>query len=484
MDRHFNLRNLGWMLLLFVLIALIGLGPRAHQVMQSMQQAGQAVEAGSPSEAADHLARAAEQQPWRADLWELAGHYALIAGEPERAILYLNKAEATSVHGLTLHGRLDLAQAYYLAEDQPSAQRAWESANRQFGPSHDASSHLAKLYREQGDYPAAITVLEQLAERFPDDAAVHFELALLYAASGEVGPAQQALERAAELNPDLAGAAEELRAKIALARRQADPAYAPLLICQGLAALEKWALAAEACQQSIELYPGYAEAWAYLGLAYKRLAAQDARTDGSDGLAELETALELDPQSLAANSLMAMYWMEQGRYELALESMRTAVALAPERADLYVDLGALLALSGDLQAAYDAYLQAVELASQKAIYLRHLADFSLKYEYMVEQVAITAARRAVIIAPNDPANLDQMAQVMIHLGDLASAERFARRAVSLDPDYAPAHLRLSLVYLLQGDREASRQALDRVMTLAPDTPVGAQARRLLEIYFP
>jgi len=163
--------------------------------------------------------------------------------------------------------------------------------------------------------------------------------------------------------------------------------------------------------------------------------------------------------------------------------MRAALAIAPERADLYVDLGALLALSGDLQTAYQAYLQAVALAPKHPVYLRHLVDFCLRYEFQVEQVALPAARQAVIMGPYDPANLDQMAQVMLNQGDLASAERFAHRALALDPDYAPAYLRLGLVYLLRSDHEAALQALTKAAELAPGTPTASQASRLIEDHF-
>jgi tetratricopeptide (TPR) repeat protein len=88
------------------------------------------------------------------------------------------------------------------------------------------------------------------------------------------------------------------------------------------------------------------------------------------------------------------------------------------------------------------------------------------------------------MAPYDPANLDQMAKVMLDLGDLASAERFAYRALAIDPDYAPAYLRLGLVYLLRGDDEAAFQALTVVAERAPDTPIARQAGRLMEDYIP
>ena len=221
-----------------------------------------------------------------------------------------------------------------------------------------------------------------------------------------------------------------------------------------------------------------------MGLIYHQLTLQGDGSVDSDGLAELETALELDPNSLAAHSLLGMYWMSNQRYDLALDAIQNAIELAPERADLYIDQGALMALSGDLAGAYEAYLFAVELAPNRTDYLRFLADFSLKYDFRVEQIALPVARRAVNTVPDDPANLDQMAQVMIYLGDLASAERFARRALEIDPGYDAAFLRLGLVYLLREQPEAALEALSMAKSINPDSAVAAQARRLMQNYFP
>jgi tetratricopeptide (TPR) repeat protein len=176
--------------------------------------------------------------------------------------------------------------------------------------------------------------------------------------------------------------------------------------------------------------------------------------------------------------------MSNERYDLALDAVQSAIELAPERAHLYIDQGALLALTGDLPGAYEAYLFAVELAPYRTDYLRYLADFSQKYDFQVEQIALPVARRAVNTAPNDPANLDQMAQVMIYLGDLASAERFARRALEIDPEFDTAYLRLGQVYLLREQPDAALEALSMAMSMKPDSAVAAQARRMMQTYFP
>jgi Tfp pilus assembly protein PilF len=76
--------------------------------------------------------------------------------------------------------------------------------------------------------------------------------------------------------------------------------------------------------------------------------------------------------------------------------------------------------------------------------------------------------------------MDLMGQVLVHLGDLASAERFIVKALQADPTYAAAHLHLGLVYLLQGDPQAARRSLETAASLDPHGSTGSLARRLLE----
>jgi tetratricopeptide (TPR) repeat protein len=126
----------------------------------------------------------------------------------------------------------------------------------------------------------------------------------------------------------------------------------------------------------------------------------------------------------------------------------------------------------------------VELAPKDATYWRILAEFSLQYRIQIRQIALPASRQAVILTPDDPRALDLMGQALFMLDDTLNAERFLLRALQTDPGYAPAHLHLGQVYLLEGEAGRARQQLDTALALSPDTPTADQAQRLLQRYFP
>jgi Flp pilus assembly protein TadD len=206
--------------------------------------------------------------------------------------------------------------------------------------------------------------------------------------------------------------------------------------------------------------------------------------ENQTGLEELQTALVLDPNSVAANTFMALYWSRKNKYDLALRAIHAALLLDPKNPALQVELGNILAASGDSPGAYQAFQQAVALSPNDPSYLCSLARFSLSYEFEVSGVALPAARRAVVLAPKLPESQDTLAQVMIRLGDLDSAARFVWRALQADPDYPPAHLHLGLIYALRGEQGAAYQELTLASSLAPGSATSDQALRLLQTYFP
>ena len=210
------------------------------------------------------------------------------------------------------------------------------------------------------------------------------------------------------------------------------------------------------------------------------ISSSSSSVSKSDGLAELQKAVALDPKSLSAQTFLSLYWIRQGRYDRALETVRAALELAPDNPILLAEMAAVLAASGDLDLASQTYQQAAAQSPYDPLYLRLQVDFSLLYDYQVTQIALPLARKLIVQDPQDATNLDLMAQVFIHQGDLVNAERFLRRLLDANPDFAPAHLHLGLLYLLRGDQAAALQELNRTISLAPGSPEARQARQLLE----
>lgn len=480
------------LLLVLVLISLLGLSARPHAVTQELDRARQALQVEAYPQAALHLSGAAARLPdWASrpftgkaaptqpGLQELAGHYALLGGDPQAAIRSLRVVPPDS---LTLQGLTDLGDAYRQAGDWTSARQSWQQAVSLGGPSLALSSRLLQAERFLGDYSAAIVEMKAQVAWQPNDARLHYQLGLL-TATQEPELALAALHQAAELDPAIKPQADSLRRSIEESRFNGDRAYILLAAGRSLASLSEWDLAGEAFRQATLARPDYAEAWAYLGEA-RQHAPFGASASLDDGLPEIKKALELDPRSVSANLFLSLYWQRQNKHDLALQTLQVAAAQQPDNPAILAGKGDILAAQGDLKTALEAYQQALSVAHGQFPYVVQLINFSLKYGYQVRQVALPAARQAVIVSPHDPAALDLMAQVLIQLKDQASAQRYLDQALQSGPDYAQAHLHLGLVYLFQGINSQAYQEFQLARSLAPGDPVADLSQRLLNTYFP
>jgi tetratricopeptide (TPR) repeat protein len=470
------------LLLPLVVLIFSGIVPRPHVVTQALQQARlELLEQGAPqaaNRAAKALAQAAEHSPWRADLWEQAGQLALQGGDFQAAIAYFERAAAQN--SLSPTGQISLGDAYAGSGDQMAAARAWQRALQAQGPSEALLSKLLETHRTLGDYPAAIADLQALTSLRPADAALRYQLGL-FLATQRPEAALAHLAQAAELDPSLNAKAQELIGRIRSAGLSGDLAQTLFESGRGLASIGEWELALEAFRQTTVARPDFADAWAFLGEA--RQHVEDFSLNPVPPL-ELEKALSLEPASLSANTLMALFYQRHARFDQAVEYLHKVTELYPQNPALQVELGEALALSGDLEAALQAYQQAVVLAPNDPAYHRQLAGFCVRYEYRLREIGLTAARQAVLLDPQGPDSLDVLGQALFVLGDLANAERFYLRALEAYPEHTSALLHLGLVYMLQGERQRARQEWSRVISLAPGTSAAEQAQRLINNYFP
>jgi tetratricopeptide (TPR) repeat protein len=480
------------LILLLILIALLSLAPRPHAQTLTLGKARLALNFDLPRSASLHLVEAAEYQPWRAELWEMAGHYALQGDDPQRAFAHFRRALAAGT--LTASGYTEMGDAAQRLGDLPAALQAWQTALQNGDEAIPLYTRLEVVHRQLNDYPALTADLRALTTLQPADASTFYRLGLVLAAT-QPESALAYLTRAAELDAIYSPVVLTLWRSITTARLSEDSVYTLLLSGRALAAWNEWTLATEAFRRATELRPDYAEAWAFLGEALQRLSPPSRSVQSGDlrsrasqpppGLEELEKAVTLDPQSLVANLFLALYWQRQLQFERALGYLHAAAEIEPRNPILQAEIGNTFARTGDLPTAQTYYQRATELSPNDAEVWRWLASFYIRYETQLRDAGLSAARQAVLLDPNDPASLDTMAQIYTLLDDPLSAQRFLARALRADPNYAPARLHLGLIYLLEGDPTRAYHQLTLARSLAaPDSPAADQSERLLQQYFP
>ena len=456
-----------------VIIMLLGVSSDWVPLDRLLYKSEKAISENDTMGASQALAQAANYSPVKFQLLEQAGTYALQAGDRDAAKTYLERVHVSgelSPSGLSALG--DIA----FSEGNPRlAINLWEQAILS-GQEADLYNRLIQLYRQIGDLDNAIQTQKDLVALFPNNPVYNFQLGLMLAAT-QPESSLAYLTLAGELDPSFSSETRTLVRNLRTALNSEDQSYPFVTAGQSLAAIDQWELAAIALNNAAELNPDFANAWAYLGEALQQT--------NQGGFDELEKALTIDPDSIPANTLMALYWQRHERYDLALVYLYAAAQLDDLNPALQAEIGNTLGLLGNIPSAEPHYQHAAALAPRDPTYWRALANYYIKFEIDLREKGLAAARQAVILAPEDPQSLDTLAQIYLLLEHPIIARRFLERALAADADYAPAHIHIGLVYILEED---PLHAFQHFSTAKSSSPPGShtaeQANRLLETYFP
>jgi Flp pilus assembly protein TadD len=282
--------------------------------------------------------------------------------------------------------------------------------------------------------------------------------------------------KAAKLDPALDASVESLRSALNTATLSDDRAYQLLVSGRALGAIGNWDLAAEAFHNAIAVRADYAEAWAWLGEAKQQ--------QGQDGSGEIERAIAFNPNSAMVESLYGLYLERQKQPKQALAAIQKAAALEPANPGWQMALGEAYEQTGDLVTALEYYQRATELSPNEPTFWRALAEFSLRNNLDLAGTGLPAARRLIELANADWQSDDIAGQILLETNDLVGAEALLKKAVELDPTQAAPFLHLGLLYMQTGDRIAALSYLNQAKAMDPNGPIGWQANRLLEQYFP
>ena len=257
----------------------------------------------------------------------------------------------------------------------------------------------------------------------------------------------------------------------------------------------------EAYERAIAIDPGFAPAWAGLGIplfysadaAPSREAARAVREralaaaeravaldpDTSDGLstrgilralvrhdwrgaqADLERAVAISPGSADAARRYAIILAERSRLPEAVARARRAVELDPMSMPSWTKLGQTLAMAGALEEARRALVRALELVPDAQSALASLGDVLL-LQRRPEDAAAVFAR---CVGERDRLRGTAMVE---HARGRDGASRRALRA--LERKHPDAALDVAVVHAWRGEVEAALDALDR--SYASGEPLG------------
>lgn len=471
---------------------------------------------GRGEEALEALRPLLADQPRNPRLNLLAGSALRLAGRPQEAEEYLNRARQA---GETRQpATAELIEA--LANDGKVVEAAQllEEFMAREGTTLAGLARLAALWARAGEQDKALAVVEEVLNREPNHREALLLGALLNAGKGNLGVAERNLRRLLAADPDDADAAMAL-ARLLLEQRYLDEARQLLdklwgrveaveahsaavgvEIAQELATLELIDRQPEAARRWLDRIaekPPGRRTFALWGEYFRLqerwregLAWLEANAGAAEGEARLlATALRAEfllamGEDEGANQLLAPLldgseeevslalgaWQRRQRYAEVIRHARAARArLGEEAKTVHFALAAALERSGAWDEAVAEFRTLLARDANNAAALNYLGYMFADRNVHLEE-ALPMITRAVELDPTSGAYLDSLGWVYFRLGDLARAEKYLREAVRLEPHDATVHEHLGDLYARRGERREAAVAYEKALTLRPEEP--------------
>lgn len=191
---------------------------------------------------------------------------------------------------------------------------------------------------------------------------------------------------------------------------------------------------------------------------------QDGRLEDAERL--YRQILAADSQHADALHLLGALAHQTGRFDLALELIGRAVAVAPNIPLLHVNFGNVLQSLARSDDAAATYRRAIELDPKFAEAHQHLGTLLFEQDKLDE--AAPCFRRAIEIRPDYREAWHNLASVLFRQRRMEDVAECYRRVLANHPDDAPAHLNLAEALLALERPEDAIPSYRQALALRPD----------------
>jgi tetratricopeptide (TPR) repeat protein len=220
------------------------------------------------------------------------------------------------------------------------------------------------------------------------------------------------------------------------------------------------------CKAVLAADPRSAPAHMLLGLAY---LAQRSTAMVAEAKAELQQALDLDPELLWARFYLARLYLDQGLSEKAQEQLERGLKQSPGLPPLLSLLGEVRRKLGDSGASLELNRKALEADATMtpAHYFLALAYLDLKQE----QAAMAELEKAIHSPDVTPEMYNALASLYIKKQQFSEAEDSCRKAIALDRSRPDTYLNLARAYNAQHASDKALEALRAALPQGKEFPV-------------
>ncbi|GAA4349806.1 tetratricopeptide repeat protein [Variovorax defluvii] len=161
---------------------------------------------------------------------------------------------------------------------------------------------------------------------------------------------------------------------------------------------------------------------------------------------------------------------QRGRHAEAIALIRAAIALNGEQFGWHCNLGNVLLMAGQADAAADAYEQALRLAPPGYADIHNNLGVLLHEQRRFEKAEF-ALRRALELDPFRSEVHANLGRLLLSLGRLDEAQRCLEEALRLNPDLLAAYPLLALVHRRSGRLAEAARVFRDCLAQAPGDPI-------------
>ena len=183
-------------------------------------------------------------------------------------------------------------------------------------------------------------------------------------------------------------------------------------------------------------------------------------------LEQITALLERFPNSSFLHNISGVVYKGLGQLDTSIESYKKALALKPDHANAYYNMGNALKERGKLEEAIEAYNKALVFNPDYADAYNNIGN-ALQDQSKLEE-AISAFKRVLSLKPNCAEAYCNIGNVFAAQGDLEEAIIAYRKSLSINPNSVVAYSHMAAVFADQGKLEEAIEAYSKALAINPD----------------
>jgi tetratricopeptide (TPR) repeat protein len=437
------------------------------------------------------------------------------AGSARALVRDILARDSRNLDAQMLDGQLLLAEG-----QRDEALDVLEAAVGDHPTSAEAQFALGRLYASRGDVVAAEAAFREVLSLNPRVTAAHVELSKLQLTSGNVTASLRSAEQATRSDPDnvfarlilvrsLLASGELRRAEGELASLRSQHSNMAEVHAQAghLAALRRddgaaraaFARALEVDGDSFEAVSGLValdlragDVAAVRRRVTERVAGPAPRPDmlllgarAHASMGELEVAegllmraIEVDSTLLPAYSMLGQVYLKQNRLDEARREFENMASRETKPVAALTMSGMILQAQGDVSQARDRFERALAVDPRAAVAANNLAWIQAEAGENLD-IALQLAQTAVAASPDTPEITDTLGWIYYRKSLPQQAIAQFLRSVERSPETPLYHYHLGLAYILAGEADRGRAALQKGLAVGADPSLAADIQRAL-----